>query len=147
MYINTNVSDIQKYNPTTLVNQDSLQAFVTINLPFRCDCIDGEVLGHVFNYNLGTGDTYETIAQERYANLTTEDWIQRFNSYDYDRLPDTGNVNVTVNSSCGDSKISKDYGLFLTYTLRSGETLESISSATNLSSDLIRSYNPGVNFS
>ncbi|MFS7967197.1 putative non-specific serine/threonine protein kinase [Helianthus anomalus] len=82
MYINTNV--IQNYNPNKLANPESLVSFVRINLPFRCDCFDGKFLGHVFNYNLRTGDTYETIAQERYANLTTEDWIQRFNTYDYD---------------------------------------------------------------
>ncbi|KAM0031362.1 putative non-specific serine/threonine protein kinase [Helianthus debilis subsp. tardiflorus] len=126
---------------------DSLQLFIRINLPFHCDCINGEFLGHVFNYNVTSADTYETIAQESYSNLTTAEWIQRFNTYDSDRLPDTGNVNVTFNCSCGNSKISKDYGLFLTYPLRPGETLESISSAANLSSDLIRNYNPGVNFS
>ncbi|KAM0011243.1 putative non-specific serine/threonine protein kinase [Helianthus debilis subsp. tardiflorus] len=146
-FINTDVSNILKYNPNTIANQDSLQLFIRINLPFHCDCINGEFLGHVFNYNLTSADTYETIAQESYSNLTTAEWIQRFNTYDSDRLPDTGNVNVTVNCSCGNSKISKDYGLFLTYPLRPGETLESISSAANVSSDLIRNYNPGVNFS
>ncbi|KAF5789582.1 putative non-specific serine/threonine protein kinase [Helianthus annuus] len=68
-------------------------------------------------------------------------------AYDPDRLPDTGNVNVTGNCSCGNRKISKDYGLFLTYPLWPEETLDSISSAANLSSDLIRSYNPDTTFS
>ncbi|KAI3828050.1 hypothetical protein L1987_02144 [Smallanthus sonchifolius] len=74
-------------------------------------------------------------------------WIQRFNSYDRNGIPNSGNINVMVNCSCGDSSISKDYGLFVTYPLRPGETLDSISSAANLSSDLIRSYNPDINFS
>ncbi|KAF5789580.1 putative non-specific serine/threonine protein kinase [Helianthus annuus] len=143
-YINTDASKILKYNQDTIPN---VQSFVRINVPFSCDCIDGEFLGHVFNYDLTSGDTYETIAQQSYSNLTTADWIQRFNTYDSDRLPDTGNVNVTVNCSCGNRKISKDYGLFLTYPLWPEETLDSISSAANLSSELIRSYNPDATFS
>ncbi|KAI3523143.1 hypothetical protein L1887_01200 [Cichorium endivia] len=46
-----------------------------------------------------------------------------------------------------DSSISKAYGLFVTYPIRQGETLDSVSSAANLSSDLIRSYNLDANFS
>lgn len=145
-YVNTDINNILKYNPS-IPNQDSLQSFVRINLPFSCDCIDGQFLGHVFTYAVRSQDTYEKIAKERYANLTTADWIQRFNSYDPNRIPDTGSLNVAVNCSCGDSSISKDYGLFLTYPLRPGETLDSVSSAANLSSDLIRRYNPNANFS
>ncbi|KAM0011248.1 putative protein kinase RLK-Pelle-LysM family [Helianthus debilis subsp. tardiflorus] len=113
-YINTDASKILKYNQDTVPN---VQSFVRIKVPFSCDCIDGEFLGHVFNYDLTSGDTYETIAQQSYSNLTTADWIQRFNTYDPDRLPDTE------------------------------ETLDSISSAANLSSELIRSYNPDATFS
>ncbi|XP_024959491.1 lysM domain receptor-like kinase 3 isoform X3 [Cynara cardunculus var. scolymus] len=92
-------------------------------------------------------DTYAVIAEQRYANLTTADWIGRFNNYDPNRIPDTGSINVTVNCSCGDDSVSSDYGLFVTYPLRQGETLNSVSSAANLSSDLIRRYNPDANFS
>ncbi|KAL4581354.1 hypothetical protein LXL04_017568 [Taraxacum kok-saghyz] len=147
-YMNTEISSILQYNRDTIPNQDSVPSFVRINVPFSCDCIHGDFLGHVFNYNIRSQDTYELIANARYANLTTAAWIQRFNSYDPNRIPDSANVtlNVTVNCSCGDSSISKDYGLFVTYPLRSGETLDSVASATNLSSDLIRSYNPGANF-
>ncbi|GJX51719.1 LysM domain receptor-like kinase 3, partial [Tanacetum coccineum] len=80
-------------------------------------------------------------------NLTTADWIQRFNNLDPNRIPDTATINVTVNCSCGDKDISKEYGLFSTYPLRAGENLNTVSSAANLSSDLIRSYNPNANFS
>ncbi|XP_076896371.1 chitin elicitor receptor kinase 1-like [Bidens hawaiensis] len=51
-----------------------------------------------------------------------------------------------VNCSCGDTSVSKDYGLFVTYPLRPEDTLKSVASAANLSSELIRSYNPGSNF-
>ncbi|KAM0070369.1 putative non-specific serine/threonine protein kinase [Helianthus debilis subsp. tardiflorus] len=86
-------------------------------------------------------DTYDKVAQKSYVNLTTADWVQRFNIYDPSRIPDSGTLNVTVNCSCGDSLISKDYGLFVTYPLQPGETLDSVSSAAKLSYDLIRRYN------
>ncbi|KAK9077356.1 hypothetical protein SSX86_005693 [Deinandra increscens subsp. villosa] len=144
-YFQTTIPDILKYNPS-IPNQDSLQSFVRIRVPFSCDCINGEFLGRVFNYDVSTNDTYIKVADDKYANLTTADWIQRFNSYGANRIPDTGSLNVTVNCSCGDNSVSKDYGLFLTYPLRPGETLDSVSSEANLSSQLIRSYNPGANF-
>lgn len=143
--LNTNVNNILKYNPS-IPSQDSVEALKRYNLPFRCDCINGEFLAHVFDYDLMSGDTYEKIAEVRYANLTTGDWIQSFNTYEYNSLPDIARINVTVNCSCGDRSISKDYGLFLTYPLRPEDTLDSISSEANLSPELILSYNPNVNF-
>nr|GEY78342.1 LysM domain receptor-like kinase 3 [Tanacetum cinerariifolium] len=145
-YANTDIPTVLRYNPS-IPNQDTLPSFVRINFPFSCDCINGEFLGHVFNYDVRSQDTYDVIANRRYANLTTADWIQRFNNYDPNRIPDNGKINVTVNCSCGDKDISKEYGLFSTYPLRSGENLNTVSSAANLSSDLIRSYNPNANFS
>ncbi|KAM0028946.1 putative protein kinase RLK-Pelle-LysM family [Helianthus debilis subsp. tardiflorus] len=141
--INNN-NNILKYNPS-IPNQDSLLAGQRIDVPFSCGCINGDFLGHVFTYNIQSEDTYDKVAQKSYANLTTADWVQRFNSYDSFRIPDSGTLNVTVNCSCGDSLISKDYGLFVTYPLQPGETLDSVSSAANLSSDLIRRYNSGAN--
>ncbi|PWA46155.1 chitin elicitor receptor kinase [Artemisia annua] len=144
-YVNTDIPRILSYNPS-IPSQDSITAGTRINLPFSCDCINGEFLGHVFSYGLRSQDTYDVIANRWYANLTTAAWIQRFNSYNPNRIPDTGTLNVTVNCSCGDKDISKEYGLFSTYPLRPGESLGSVSSAANLSSDLIRSYNPNADF-
>jgi chitin elicitor receptor kinase 1 len=56
-------------------------------------------------------------------------------------------VNVTVNCSCGNRKVSKDYGLFITYPLSPKHTLESIAKDTKLDAELLQRYNPGVNFS
>ncbi|XP_071736733.1 lysM domain receptor-like kinase 3 [Rutidosis leptorrhynchoides] len=145
-YFNTQINNILKYNPS-IPNQDSLQSFVRINIPFSCDCIGGNFLGHVFDYDIRSQDTYDIIAAQQYANLTTADWIRRFNSYDPNRIPDTARINVTVNCSCGDSSVSKKYGLFVTYPLRAGDTLQSVSAAANVSSDWISRYNPGANFS
>ncbi|XP_076904284.1 lysM domain receptor-like kinase 3 [Bidens hawaiensis] len=141
----TTPNDIIRYNPA-IRSQDSIISGTRINIPFSCGCINTQFLGHVFLHNLSSGDTYEKIAQQDYANLTTAAWINSFNSYGEFRIPDSGTLNVTVNCSCGDTSVTKDYGLFVTYPLRPGETLESVSSAANLSSELIQRYNPGANF-
>ncbi|XP_073059503.1 lysM domain receptor-like kinase 3 [Primulina eburnea] len=140
------IPTILSYNPQ-IANQDVVIAGTRTNIPFRCDCIDGEFLGHVFTYDVNTGDTYQTIANVYYSNLTTVQLLTRFNSYPAFNIPDNGRLNVTVNCSCGDKDVSKDYGLFVTYPLRPGESLQSVADANNLSSTLLQSYNPTVNFS
>lgn len=140
------IPTILSYNPQ-ISNQDSVIAGTRTNIPFRCDCIDGEFLGHVFTYDVVSGDNYETIAERYYSNLTTVQLLRRFNSYPDFNIPDTGQLNVTVNCSCGDKDVSKAFGLFVTYPLRPGESLESVALASNLSSTLVRSYNPTANFS
>ncbi|XP_073144092.1 chitin elicitor receptor kinase 1-like [Henckelia pumila] len=140
------IPTILSYNPQ-ISNQDTVIAGTRTNIPFRCDCIDGEFLGHVFTYDVNSGDTYTTIADTYYSNLTSVQLLTRFNSYPDFNIPDTAQLNVPVNCSCGDKDVSKDYGLFVTYPLRSGETLESVAQASNLSSTLVRSYNPTANFS
>jgi len=139
--MNVGYAEIASYNPNEVPNQNYVQAGVRINVPFRCDCINNEFLGRVVNYSVRSGDTYEKIATLYYSNLTTAAWVQKFNSFG------DAAVNVTVNCSCGDSTVSKDYGLFITYPLRTGETLESVASAANLSTELVRSYNRNANFS
>ncbi|KAF2292255.1 hypothetical protein GH714_018188 [Hevea brasiliensis] len=138
---------IVSYNRDRVPNMDSVQAGIRINIPFPCDCINGEFLGHVFQYNVVTGDTYDVVANRYYSNLTTVNWLKQFNSYPENNIPDTGALNVTVNCSCGDSSISKDYGLFITYPLRPEDTLDSIANASNISANLLQRYNVGANFS
>ncbi|XP_024959584.1 lysM domain receptor-like kinase 3 [Cynara cardunculus var. scolymus] len=145
-YTINDIDTIARYNRDIIHIRDSLPSFNRLNIPFSCDCIAGEFLGHVFNYEIQSGDTYDVIAELRYANLTTADWIGRFNTYDPNVIPVNAPLNVTVNCSCGDDSVSREYGLFVTYPLRQGETLNSVSSAANLSSDLVRRYNPDVNF-
>ncbi|KAI3412699.1 Protein kinase domain-containing protein [Psidium guajava] len=146
--LSASVADIVSYNSRdTVPNQDSVLAGFRINVPFSCDCVRDEFLGHVFKYSVGVGDTYDRVAQLYYSNLTTASWLQAFNSYPATNIPDTGELNVTVNCSCGNSAVSKDYGLFITYPLREGDTLESVAGDANLTTDLVQRYNPGVNFS
>ncbi|KAI8005617.1 LysM domain receptor-like kinase 3 [Camellia lanceoleosa] len=142
---NGSINDIMSYNQ--IANADSVLSGTRIVVPFSCECINGEFLGHVFQYSVISGDTYQKVANTYYANLTTETWLQKFNVYDPSRIPDTAQLNVTVNCSCGDSSVSKEYGLFVTYPLRLGQSLQSIATETNLTADLIRSYNPNANFS
>ncbi|KAG4953167.1 hypothetical protein JHK87_038761 [Glycine soja] len=139
-------SDVIIYNKDKIFNENVL-AFSRLNIPFPCGCIDGEFLGHVFEYSASAGDTYDSIAKVTYANLTTVELLRRFNSYDQNGIPANATVNVTVNCSCGNSQVSKDYGLFITYPLRPGNNLHDIANKARLDAQLLQSYNPGVNFS
>ncbi|KAH7844764.1 hypothetical protein Vadar_031390 [Vaccinium darrowii] len=139
-------NDILSYNPS-ITNPNSIQARSRINIPFTCDCIDDEFLGHVFPYSVQSGDTYYEIATTYYSNLTTVAMMQQYNSYPATNIPINAVLNVTVNCSCGDASVSKAYGLFITHPLRVGDSLESIADAANLRADLLQSYNPGVDFS
>ncbi|KAL8088047.1 lysM domain receptor-like kinase 3 [Apium graveolens] len=152
--LNIEIEEIVSYNKQLIPNQNSVQSDIRINIPFPCDCINSEFLGHVFKYSLRSGDTYDRIANLYYANLTTTDWLIRFNTFDPNNIPDTNEkLNVTVSCSCGSSSVSKDYGLFVTFPLRLEDSLVSVANQTNLGldlsvgSNLLQSYNPGVNFS
>lgn len=146
-YLNASFSDILSYN-TQVPNKDSILADTRINIPFSCDCIqNGEFLAHVFQYTAQTGDTYTKIANTDYANLTTVASLQSFNSYKASGIQSGNTINVTVNCSCGNSSVSNDYGLFITYPLRPEDTLSSVAKYGNISTQLLQSYNPGANFS
>ncbi|KAE9614928.1 hypothetical protein Lal_00036036 [Lupinus albus] len=149
MYSNvlTKSNVIISYNKDKVFNGDVMLALYRTNIPIPCDCIGGEFLGHVFEYTAVAGDTYDLIAMKRYSNLTTVEFLKRFNSYDPNHIPVNAKVNVTVNCSCGNSLISKDYGLFITYPLRPGNNLQELSKETNIDAKLLQSYNPSVNFS
>lgn len=142
----TQIPTILSYNPQ-IPNQDSVQAGDRVNVPFPCECLDGDILGHVFTFTTFSGVTYDLIAKTYYSNLTTAESLQRDNSYPATNIPDTNAaLNVSVNCSCGDSSVSKDYGLFVTYPLREGETLESVARTSNVTTDLLTRYNPSSNF-
>ncbi|CAK8566906.1 unnamed protein product [Lathyrus sativus] len=141
----TKPEDIVEYNRDTVPNKDIILGGERLNIPFPCDCINGEFLAHSFSYDVQTGDTYASVAGSNYANLTNVQWLRAFNSYPPNNIPDTGTLNVMVNCSCGDRQIA-DYGLFVTYPLRPGETLGSVANSTKLDSGLLQRYNPGVNF-
>ncbi|XP_027171830.1 lysM domain receptor-like kinase 3 [Coffea eugenioides] len=139
-------STLITWNPVSIPDEDTVLEGTRVNIPFPCDCINGNLLAHVFNCSVSSGDTYDIIASHFYANLTSTTWLRRFNSYPENNIPDTGVLNVTVNCSCGNKAISKDYGLFITWPIEVGDTLESVAAANNLSADLISRYNPTANF-
>ncbi|GMN36384.1 hypothetical protein TIFTF001_005987 [Ficus carica] len=140
------ISEILKYNPK-LHNKDSIIAADRINVPFSCECLNSDFLGHTFTYKTEFGDTYEKIASTAFANLTTEDWVNRVNTFQPTRIPADTLINVTVNCSCGDAHVSKDYGLFMTYPLRPTENLSSVAANAGVPAELLEEYNPGYNFS
>ncbi|XP_061961542.1 lysM domain receptor-like kinase 3 [Populus nigra] len=137
---------ILRYNPQ-LPSKDSLSSFIRINIPFPCDCIEGQFLGHFFNFNVRSQNTYTDVADTYYAKLTTIPSLMYFNNYSEFNIPDNGKLNVSVNCSCGDSSVSKDYGLFMTYPLQPNDTLNSIANQTNVTQELLQQYNAGFNFS
>ncbi|KAL6992837.1 hypothetical protein U1Q18_010957 [Sarracenia purpurea var. burkii] len=143
--LSTSIPEIQSYNPQ-ITNPDDIDFGARVNVPFSCGCVRENFLGHVFLYAIHRGDNYYLIAKEYYSDLTTVELLQSFNSYDTLMVPDYGLLNVTVNCSCGNSKVSKDYGLFITYPLRPGENLSSVAGEFNLSEQLLQDYNPNSNF-
>ncbi|XP_062194900.1 chitin elicitor receptor kinase 1-like isoform X2 [Phragmites australis] len=144
--------NLTPYNPA-YPNPDFIPAGQRVNVYFPCSCLAlprapfSTYLAGSLPYNVSTGDTYTSIA-DHFNNLTTVEWLKATNSYPENNIPNTGTVNVTVNCSCGDAAVSKDYGLFLTYPLRGGETLTSVAANNGFSStsqmDLLRKYNPGM---
>ncbi|GAU23833.1 hypothetical protein TSUD_379950 [Trifolium subterraneum] len=144
---NQQSSEIQKYNPN-LKNIDVILTHTRINVPFTCECLNGLFLGHTFSYTANHGDTYSSIANLIYSNLTTEDWVTRVNSYRPTDIPDSAKINVTVNCSCGDKHVSKDFGLFLTYPIRKGQNLKSIAAENGgVPAAVLQRYNPSSDFS
>nr|AEK21793.1 LysM receptor-like kinase variant SlBti9-1a [Solanum lycopersicum] len=135
--------EIMDYNTrNSIPNLDSVIAGTRINIPFRCDCLeDGDFLGHDFQYEVNSGDTYGRIVSN-YSDLTSIDMLRRFNSrYPENNIPTGVNLSVVVNCSCGDRDVSEDFGLFVTYPLRSEENLTYVTATMNVSAELIRRYN------
>ncbi|KAK6919320.1 hypothetical protein RJ641_015224 [Dillenia turbinata] len=83
----TGIHQLLSYN-TQIPNQDSVQSDTRINVPFSCDCINGDFLAHVFVYNVVSGDTYDKVVKVYFVSLTTHDRLRKFNSYD----PNNGHV-------------------------------------------------------
>lgn len=139
------ISQILEYNPN-ITNENIINIGSRVNVPFSCDCLNGDFLGHTFTYIFQPDDTYDRIARFAFANLTTGDWVQRVNTYIPTRVPDSAIINVTVNCSCGDRRVSKKYGLFTTYPLRPDENFSYVAAESGVPAELLQMYNPGSNF-
>ncbi|KAG8365385.1 hypothetical protein BUALT_Bualt18G0099200 [Buddleja alternifolia] len=143
--LSTTINNIVSYNPQ-ITNPDVIQFGSRVNVPFSCGCVNNEFMGHQFVYVIRRGNFYQRIADLIYSNLTTVEMLTRFNSYEPESIPEGGQLNVTVNCSCGNSRVSRDYGLFVTYPLRPGESLSAIANESGLPERLLQDYNPGVDF-
>ncbi|XP_048326838.1 lysM domain receptor-like kinase 3 [Ziziphus jujuba] len=141
------ISEILKYNHDQVPNQNTIITGSRINVPFSCECLNNDFLGHTFTYTTQHGDTYDKIAGTAFANLTTEDWIQRVNIYKPTEMPADVPINVTVNCSCGDRDLSKSFGLFATYPLQPHESLSYLADESGVPAKVLEMYNPGYNFS
>ncbi|KAK4275998.1 hypothetical protein QN277_019001 [Acacia crassicarpa] len=140
----TDETVIVSYNKDQTISRDYVQSTTRINIPFPCDCLQDGSPGHLFQYTINQGDTYKTVAETYYANLTTVELLRKFNG---DTIPASGTLNVAVSCYCGNSQVSKLYGLFITWPLRPEDTLQSIASNEKLDAGLLQKYNRGVNFS
>ncbi|KAJ0264662.1 Chitin elicitor receptor kinase 1 [Hirschfeldia incana] len=140
-----NFDPILRYNPN-IPNKDTIQMGSRVLVPFPCECQPGDFLAHVFRYAVQSTDTYDRVATDRYANLTTEESLQRTNTYPATNIPPSATLNVSVNCSCGDESVSKEYGLFVTYPLRPEDSLDAIASASGVPAETLQRYNPGVDF-
>ncbi|XP_057961012.1 chitin elicitor receptor kinase 1-like [Malania oleifera] len=143
----TPIDRILSFNPQ-ITDRDLIFAGTRVNVPFSCDCIDGDYMGHEFKFTARAGATYRKVAGTYFSNLTTVESTQKINIYDPNfRSNGDAQFNVFVNCSCGNSKVSKDYGLFVTYPLRAGETLETVANAAGVPPRVLQEYNPNSNFS
>ncbi|RWR77550.1 Pkinase domain-containing protein/LysM domain-containing protein [Cinnamomum micranthum f. kanehirae] len=140
-------SMILPYNPQ-VTNGDNILTGDRLNIPFSCNCLNDDILAHKFINTLRSQDTYFSIANATYKNLTTVDDLRKFNSYSDSAIPTNVALNVTVNCSCGDSSISKDYGYFLTYPVRPDENMADVLVKLGAPSiELVERYNQGKNLS
>ncbi|XP_062199679.1 lysM domain receptor-like kinase 10 isoform X2 [Phragmites australis] len=142
------------YNPA-ITDSNYIVTGVRVSVPFRCSCLallaapgsTTYLAGSLPPYAVSRGETYDDVASE-FANLTTSAWLKATNAGPSDKVPGAGTVNVTVNCSCGDERVSPRYGLFITYPLWDGETLASAAELYGFSSpaqmELLRRYNPGM---
>ncbi|PHU00847.1 hypothetical protein BC332_30634 [Capsicum chinense] len=86
-----------------------------VNVAFSCDCLNnGKYWGHVFTYNVCANDTYDLIATKRYSSLMNKESLMRDDGYPDNSFQDNNvTLKVTVNCSCENKDVSKDYGLLL----------------------------------
>ena len=136
---------ILPYNPQ-VTNEDSILAGSRLRVPFSCDCLNDSILAHNFPYTTVSGDTYGSISNSTFKNLTTVEDLRKFNSYGDSNIPINASLNVPVSCYCGNGSISKDYGFFLTFPLRSDENITVILAQLGAPSiELVQRYNEGKN--
>lgn len=135
----TTIKNILSYNPQ-ITNPDIIQFQSRVNVPFSCSCVDGKFMGHQFDVQVKTSTTYPRIARLYFWNLTTVEKLQESNSYDPKIVAANAIVNIIVKCSCGDSHVSKDYGLFITYPLCTDQNLVTVANEFNVPQKLLEDY-------
>ncbi|KAJ1284897.1 hypothetical protein BS78_03G240300 [Paspalum vaginatum] len=148
----TDYQELIFFNPT-FASMDfiAVGSRVLVNFPCSCQALPAApswrpstyLAASIPYYKVSPGETYSTIFAA-FSNLTTAAWLEATNSNP--AANDT--VNVTVNCTCADLRVSNKYWLFLTYPLRDGETLASVGESygflTPSEMDLLSKYNPGM---
>ncbi|KAL2629729.1 hypothetical protein R1flu_014415 [Riccia fluitans] len=140
----TTVQEVQRYNNIPV--PDSVLEDQVVLFPFPCKCTDDN-LGYSFLYSVKLDDTITEIAEDLYENLSRNEWISKANPSIKDTTIYEGlRLNIPVNCSCGDPDISLEYGLFVTYPLRSGDNVSGLAEQFQTDELTIQKYNPSVNW-
>nr|CAJ14969.2 LysM receptor-like kinase [Hordeum vulgare subsp. vulgare] len=142
--------ELAKYN-RGFPSLDYVAAGNRLDVPFTCKCLTlpsdraSTYLAASFPHKVDTGETYVSIAS-KYSNLTTADWLQATNTNTYppNNIPANTILNVIVNCTCGDARISADYGLFRTFPVKDWQVLASISEFSPDQKALLTIYNPAI---
>ncbi|KAJ7557203.1 hypothetical protein O6H91_05G116500 [Diphasiastrum complanatum] len=139
----TNLEDLRKYN--NISDPDQIIAGDALLIPFTCNCL-GDHLGFYFPYDVLASDTVYTIASMTFENLSRQEWIASATPLvDINSIFPGLRLKVPVNCSCGDPSVGL-YGLFATYVVQSGDTLEKISQRFKIASNFLTGYNPKINW-
>ncbi|KAF8031913.1 hypothetical protein BT93_D0968 [Corymbia citriodora subsp. variegata] len=139
---NRPVPEVQRHNPS-ISGRDAVTVGTRVNVPLTCDCLNGDFLGHTFTYVFQSEDTYYELAMFKYSNLTTVEWMVQVNGYDPNKIPDGAKINVAVNCTCGDRRVSSTYGAFMTYPLRPGGQLGGVGGRVGPAGPVAGAVQPG----
>lgn len=133
---------IQKYNQIS--NVDNILPNQALAIPFPCSCSNDQ-LGYSPLYTIKAGDTIDNLVRTKFNNLSQISWVLSANSAaDANSLTPGSFLSIPLNCSCGNPDISTTYGLFLTYVVKDGDTLASLSQKFGIQAGLLREYNRHV---
>lgn len=136
----TNISNLTSSDPSELArinkisNTTLLTPEIEVIVPVTCSC-SGQYYQANSSYVIVRGDTYYTIARDRYQGLTTCDSLRRQNPYDKLNLDIGTKLQVPLRCACPTSNQREDgINFLLTYVTIGDEKVEQISDSFKVTS-------------
>ncbi|KAI5084460.1 hypothetical protein GOP47_0000629 [Adiantum capillus-veneris] len=140
----SSVTLIENYNQISDVN--SILPDQVLSIPFPCACSNGQ-LGYSPEHAIKSGDTIDNLVRTTFSNLSQISWVVSANGdIDANNLTPGSIISIPINCSCGNPDVSTTYGLFLTYVIQGGDTLETLSQKFGIQAELLREYNGHADF-